>query len=251
MLPLPASFDDPVLVILTETVLGSEMEFLESFKIAAAELNYEKPPVLTPVTGSAKETPYYFHVATDTDPTVFIPSAASVIVTLVVGVAAIMFQRRQVRANITNFRHQWMVELRGCAAEYLQAIYSAAWSLVHIQGFKDTPEYIVLQNKLAVLTFKIELLLSRDDASTAEIFKLDQELCDSVYDLNYGDSLDVVFEGLVELRKLFRIELEDAWIDVQIDLSARKRKVRKSELFNRLSSLILQISSVRQSGPKK
>lgn len=214
------------------------MEMLEKFDIAAADIKYEKPPVVVPEVGSAKDVPFYFHIATDTDLSVVVPSAASVFVTFVVGVAALMFQRRQVRANITNFRHQWMVELRSCAAEYLQSLYSMAWGLVAKEDYSKSPEYTVFCDKIAILTFKIELLLSRDDPSTSKIFELDKSLCKKLYALTYEDSMDDFLQDLLELRDLFRIELEDAWLDVQVDLSAKKRKVRKNEIFARLSAVI-------------
>lgn len=213
---------------------------LGKFDVVAADIKYEKPPVVVPEVGSAKDAPYYFHIATDTDLAVVVPSAASVLVTFVVGVAALIFQRRQVRANITNFRHQWMVELRSFAAEYLQSLYSTAWGVTTKEDYPSSPEYTAFCDKIAILTFKIELLLSRDDSSTTKIFELDKSLCTKLYALTYDDSMGDFLQDLLKLRDLFRIELEDAWLDVQVDLSAKKRKVRKVEIFARLSAIILR-----------
>lgn len=214
------------------------MEIFDRFEIALPEIRYERPLGLIS-TGESKELPYYFHISTDTDLGVLVPSAAGVFVTLVVGVVTVVFQRRQIRANITGFRHHWMVELRRCASEYLQFIYSTAWNLTEKEDFAQSAEYLSAQDKIALLTFNIELLLSRDDDSTKAIFELDRTLCDKLYSLTYKSPLWVEFiNDLYKLRDLFRIELEDAWIDVQVDLSAKKRKAVKGEIFARLASLL-------------
>ncbi|MCK3826212.1 hypothetical protein [Pseudomonas sp. W2Aug9] len=213
------------------------MEIIEKFELAADQVKYEKPNTVATSLGSEKDTPYYLHVSSDTDLSVVMPSIAGVVVTLLIGVVTILFQRRQIRANITGFRHQWMVELRGCAAEYMQYLFSVAWSLTEKEGYAESGEYFAAQEKIALLTFRIELLLSRDDPSTKAIFSLDRALCDKLYALSYKESWDDFIIDLYKLRDLFRVELEDAWLDVQVDLSAKTRQEGKSEIFKRLALL--------------
>ncbi|ULT72988.1 hypothetical protein [Pseudomonas sp. BC42] len=216
------------------------MDFFNKFEIDAEGIKYEKPLPVTAGVGGALETPYYLHVATDTDLAVLVPSAAGVLVALLVGVVTMLFQFRQIRANITSFRHQWMVELRSSAAEYLQILYSTALCLTEKEGYALTDAYIEKQEKIAILTFKIELLLSRDDDATKSIFKLDKELCSKLYSLTYKASWSEFFQDFYKLRDLFRVELEDAWLDVQVDLSTKKRNAGKGDIFRRLSPLIVR-----------
>jgi hypothetical protein len=234
-----ASISDGHLGILDEILVGTYMEIIEKFELSADQVKYEKPNVVATSLGAEKHMPYYLHVSSDTDLSVVMPSIAGVVVTFLIGVVTIIFQRRQIRANITNFRHQWMVELRGCAAEYLQYVYSTAWSLTSREGYSESLEYVVAQDKIANLTFRIELLLSRDDESTKKIFELDKSLCQKLYALTYNAPWDGFFQELCNLRDLFRVELEDAWLDVQVDLSAKKRKAAKVEVLERVRSLVL------------
>lgn len=167
--------------------------------------------------------PLKLHVDTDTDWATVAPSAAGVIVALIVAWLTVRVQRNQISSNLSNFRHQWMVELRLCVAEYLQSIVTRSVKNQNDKEWLGSSEDFELYRRIMVLTVQFELLLSRDDEVTSVIFELDNRIMKMLYGLSPGDSSTPIIELVNQLKDLLRRELEKAWIDVQRDVGKVNR----------------------------
>lgn len=170
-----------------------------------------------------KNEPIYIHTDADTDFWTVAPSILGVIVAVAVGYFTLRVQKNQIRANLSTLRHQWMTELRGTSSEYLQVLCMIALRTEGKPGFKNSIEYMELYERQTILTCKFEMLLSRDDASTEAIFKLDQELCNELGLMQDGDDANSTIDKVDALKKMIRAELEDAWEDIQNDIGTRRR----------------------------
>lgn len=176
------------------------------------------------VNGDADK-PLKIHIDTDTDWATITPSAAGVIVALIVAWLTARFQKHQISANLSNFRHQWMVELRSCTSEYLQCIITRAVKMQSEAGFIGSPADFELYRRITVLTLQFEMLLSRDDQSTQEIFEIDNQIMSTLFTMKPNDDAGPVIDLVNQMKGLLRTELENAWNDVQRDVG--KQKARK------------------------
>ncbi|WP_460420782.1 hypothetical protein [Pseudomonas sp. ZL2] len=201
---------------------------METFSLNVADIRYDGKGISVEKTSTlsvgTKDAPLTVFVESDTDWAAAIPSAAGVVVALLVAWLTVRVQKNQILANLSNFRHQWMVELRGCASEYLQAIVTMAVKTAKAPGFCGSAEVFEIYRQIAVLTVRFEMLLSRDDVSTAEILKLDNKMVKDLLNMKEGDSAQPVLDMVNEFKRLLRIELEEAWIDIQCDVGKRARK---------------------------
>jgi hypothetical protein len=143
------------------------------------------------------------------------------VVALIVAWLTVRVQKNQIKANISNFRHQWMAELRACASEYLQVLYAVALRRESVRGYVNEKGYLEDQERIAILSCKLEMLLSRDDERTKKIFALDVELIEDVYALRFGESKAEIIDKLNVLKNILRQELEGAWEDIQIDVGKK------------------------------
>ncbi len=172
---------------------------------------------------SDPDRPLKIHVDSDTDWATVTPSAAGVVVALIVAWLTVRVQRNQISANISTFRHQWMVELRACASEYLQAIVTQSVKNEGDKDFLGSSENFEMYRRTTILTLQFEMLLSRDDAATQKIFELDNRITKKLFEMRPGDDAQPIIDLVNEMKDLLRLELEEAWIDVQRDVGRRKK----------------------------
>ncbi len=201
------------------------MELFSSFELDASGARFEskgfyKKPLVESAVG-LKDNPLHIQVNSDTDWAVVAPSAASVVVALIVAWLTVRVQKNQIASNLSNFRHQWMVELRTCASEYLQAIVTRAVKVESTEGFLGSPESFEIYRRITVLTLQFEMLLSRNDEETKRLFDLDNKIMDMLYKMKSGDDSEPVINLVNEMKELLRSELESAWLDVKRDVGKK------------------------------
>lgn len=86
------------------------------------------------------------------------------VVALLVAWLTVRVQRNQIQGNISNFRHQWMAELREAASELILLMTYILNMSVKQKTLRGGEEYYKSCARAAQLKAKVELLLSRDDA---------------------------------------------------------------------------------------
>lgn len=170
----------------------------------------------------AENNPLYVYLETGTDWGVAGPSIASVIVVLLVAVLSYNLQRNQIKANLSNFRHAWMKELRDCATELVESLFSMAIRIESDPDFQRSVERIVKHERIAALSSKFDMLLSRDDEDVEAISSLSQKIIMDLNRLQYGDDSQPILDDMSSLMELIRKELENAWCDIQKDVGMKK-----------------------------
>lgn len=209
------------------------MELFDSFALDLQGLKFEKkapsPSAINSTHLGEKEKPIYMHIDTDTDWATVAPSIAGVIVALIVAILSVKIQKNQTRSNISAFRHQWMNELRACSADYFQTAYSVILRLETQDKYLESNEYRNDYDRIINLTTRFEMLLSRDDAYTAEILVLDQHLINSLDSYQIGVDFKPATDNINNLKSLVRQELERAWDDVKSDVGFISRRKKKSK----------------------
>lgn len=220
------------------------MDLFQSFELDSSNIKYSgtgfyQRKIASSELGS-KDLPLNIHLDTDTDWAVVAPSAAGVVVALIVAWLTVRVQSNQIKANLSNFRHQWMSELRNCASEYLQTLFAVAIRRQQVQGYIEGPDFRSDQEKIAVLTCKFEMLLSRDDEKTKRLFDLDLDLIDDLYSLKFGEDKSHLIDKLNELKDMLRNELEEAWEDIQVDVGrkARRSDSKISRVYKKLCGML-------------
>ena len=205
---------------------------MDSFQLNIGPVRYEGKGVLVNQVDTnylgTKDAPIVVHVDTDTDWPSIIPSGAGVIVALIVAWLTVRVQKTQISANISTFRHQWINELRVCAAEYMQAMFSMSINLCVEEDYRGKPDYSVSYAKMIMLGTKFEFLISRDDDDTARMRDLDNEIIALIGRVEYSNDLSPVFGKINKFKELVRDELESAWADIQRDLGKNKRSSFRS-----------------------
>jgi hypothetical protein len=200
---------------------------MEGYTLNVADIRYDGKGILvdqaTTTSVGTKEHPLTVYVSSDTDWIAFGPSAAGVIVAILVAILTIGVQRNQIKSNISNFRHHWMVELRSAASELIQLMTLLANSVTMNQGYKKTPEYFENCSKASQLRAKIDLLLSRDDETSKKIMSAGLETLKKVSSASYQDDKDKILSYVSAYKHLLRAELERAWGHTQEDLGINKR----------------------------
>lgn len=169
-----------------------------------------------------KENPLFVHFETSTDWVALAPSFAGVFVAIAVAFITLKVQRNQIRSNISNFRHGWMVELRDCSSEYFQALFSMAIRIEGDSGYKNSVGRIEMHEKLVIIDSKLHMLLSRDDNDVREIIELDSLIVNELNNLEYGQNCEPVLEKIKTFKNLIRKELENAWEDIKKDVGLKQ-----------------------------
>lgn len=211
------------------------MELPKSFELSVEDMQYDGDYLYGQDVGSVeigiKEEPIYIHVDSDTDWPTVAPSVAGVLVAFIVAVLSVKVQRNQIRSNISNFRHQWITELRNCSSEYLQSLYSMAIHLETKEDYFRSEVHIEDYGRLIVLSTRFEMLLSRDDTHTKEILELDQKVMDAIDNYQKGDGFKPVVGDINALKALVRKEVERAWCDIKSDVGvSSSRDAKQSNL---------------------
>lgn len=202
---------------------------MDSFELKVGTIRYEGKGVLVNQVGSnylgTKESPIVVHVDTDTDWPTIIPAGAGVVVALLVAWLTIGMQRNQIQGSISNFRQQWMSELREVASELIQLMVYLVNMNSKNQKFKHSEDYYKACARSAQLRARVELLFSRDDDRSAALRKAGAEALDCAIACKYGGVARPSLEKIKTYKNLLRFELEQAWLDAKRDLGLNKRFV--------------------------
>lgn len=182
---------------------------------------------LSHATVGTEKVPIYINVDTGFDYAGVATAVIGFVVALVVGWFTVTVQRNQIQANISNFRHQWMVELRDCASELLQLFLVITNKASRYEEYKAGGEYYSDRSRAAQLNAKLALLLSRDDERSEAIRKTSVKVLESLRDLKVGGDRSVRFTHIGRLQNLIREELESAWQDTKHDLGINRHLLRK------------------------
>ena len=216
---------------------------MDDFKLDVSGFSYQlskTPAYHSYVQLGEKTLPLNVHLDTDTDWAIVLPSVASIVVASVVAWLTVKIQRTQINANLSNFRQQWMVELRDCASQYLRALFSMSMRISTQKDFRSEPRYFELHEEIAALTCKFEMLLSRNDAQTEKIFELDAGLLDDINNLEFDSDPQVCIDKINEMKQLLRNELESAWQDVKSDYGSSEKPKRFAMLARLLAPKMQQ-----------
>ncbi|WP_417480455.1 hypothetical protein [Maricaulis maris] len=166
--------------------------------------------------------PLYIHLETGTDWGVAGPSIASVLVVVVVAFLTYKVQRNQIKSNLSNFRHAWMKELRDCATDFVESLFSMAIRIEGDPDFKNSVERIERHERIIALSSRFDMLLSRDDEDVEEISSLSAKIITDLNKLQHEDDSQPILDDMNSLMKLIRRELENAWCDIQKDVGMKK-----------------------------
>lgn len=200
---------------------------MESFELSVNDIKYAGRSSTdlgaALLVNSDPDRPLKIHLDSDTDWATVAPSAAGVVVALIVAWLTVRVQRNQISANLSTFRHQWMVELRACASEYLQAMITQSVKNQGDVNFRGSLEDFEIYRRITILTLQFEMLLSRDDEATQKILDLDNRINKKLSEMLPGDDAGPIIDLVNEMKDLLRVELEGAWNDVQRDVGKRKR----------------------------
>lgn len=184
-------------------------------------------PLTHTIVGTEK-VPIYINVDTGFDYAGVATAIIGFVVALVVGLFTVTVQRNQIQANISNFRHQWMVELRECASELLQLFLVVTNKASRYKEYKSGGDYYLDRSRAAQLNAKLALLLSRDDERSEAIRKSSAKILELLRDLEVGGDRSIRFKEINRLQNLIREELESAWQDTKHDLGISRRLLGKS-----------------------
>jgi hypothetical protein len=200
---------------------------MQDYKLDVESIRYNGNGIGSDKASSAfvgtKEAPLFVFIDSNTDFVALVPSVAGVVVALIVALFTVRVQQNQIKANISNFRHQWMAELRGAASEYIQVMFVLAHNLEFVKDYRNSETYKNDHARMAVLGSKIDMLLSRNDEATEKLFELDVLISERLNKLAYQEDCQLVINQIIEYKDLVRKELENAWIDIQDDLGRKSR----------------------------
>jgi hypothetical protein len=202
---------------------------MEKFELKVEAVRLKESGFLTGTQISAgnEASPIYLNVDTGFDYAAITTAVIGLIVAVVVAKFTVNVQRNQIQANISNFRHQWMVELRESASELIQLAALMINAATKDQSYKPGALYTQHYSRVMQLRAKIDLLLSRDDDESFLIRKTCGDLLRDINALQVGDSVPDMVDKLVGYQDLLRKELEGAWEDTKDDLGINDRAYGK------------------------
>ena len=152
----------------------------------------------------------------------------SILITYFVAKLTTETQKYQTKANIANFRHKWMEDLRETTSQLLAKIAILNYEI------KDNPDYMNSSEsnkpfgEILQLEAKILLMLDKSKSYSAETNKLINNIKKSLHDKNDNDledALNKLTNGMSDI-------LEKAWQDIKDDLGAPRKKSWRSFLTN-------------------
>lgn len=202
---------------------------MEKFELKVEAVRLKESGLLTgsQISEGTPASPIYLNVDAGFDYAALTTAVIGLIVAVVVAKFTVSVQRNQIQANISNFRHQWMVELRESAAELIQLAALMINSATKDDGYKPSALYTQHYSRAMQLRAKIDLLLSRDDDDSFLIRKTCGDLLRDINALKIGDSVPDMVDKLVGYQDLLRKELEGAWEDTKDDLGVNEKAYGK------------------------
>ncbi|RMS51652.1 hypothetical protein ALP65_200065 [Pseudomonas aeruginosa] len=194
------------------------------WKVEARDVSGFKSLICNPqqVATTTEKNPIYLSVDAGVDVVAIFSAAMSLVVALLVAWLTLGVQRNQIQANISNFRNQWMAELRGCVAELVK---NMAWlinSTATSAEFKASQDWGNGYVRSLQLRSQLELLLSRDDLESKRVRAYCGDLLDSVSKQKFGDARQPLIDKLLLFQDSVRAELESAWKDAKNDLGINR-----------------------------
>ncbi|WP_151550788.1 hypothetical protein [Pseudomonas sp. GXM4] len=207
---------------------------MEKFELKVEAVRLKESGLLAgnQISAGTEAAPIYLNVDTGFDYAAITTAVIGLIVAVVVAKFTVSVQRNQIQANISNFRHQWMVELRESASELIQLAALMINASTKDNNYKPSALYTQHYSRVMQLRAKIDLLLSRDDDESFLIRKTCGDLLRDINALQVGDSVPDMVDKLVGYQDLLRKELEGAWEDTKDDLGINERAYGK-RLFSR------------------
>lgn len=169
-----------------------------------------------------KEAPIYLNVDTGTDWVAVFSAVMSLVVALLVAWLTVGVQRNQIRANISNFRNQWMAELRGCGAELVKILAHIINAVSSAPSYRQSHLWTEQYLRALQLRSQLDLLLSRNDDRSYAIRKSCATLLEMINKQEGDKEKTVLVDSLVEFQALLRTELESAWEDTKEDLGLNR-----------------------------
>ena len=211
---------------------------MESFELSAGELRYEgkgiyKKGQVSQQLGTS-DAPLVVQLETSTDWVAFGPSAAGVIVAMLVALLTMSVQKNQIQANISNFRQAWMAELRESGAEFIQIMTLLVNMTTQSSEYRETEAFIASCARAAQLKAKIDLLLSRNDEQSKILRDAAYNTLSYVSSLGYGSKKKKGLKMIGRYKTLLRAELEQAWTHTKDDLGINKKVV-----FSKWSAVVV------------
>jgi len=197
-------------------IRGWALETLE-LKVEAVRLK-ESGILFGHQTNSSEGSPIFINVDAGFDYGALVSAIIGFAVAVIIAHFTVRVQRNQIKANISNFRHQWMVDFRESASELIQLMAMMISMSAQKQGYKPGDEYIKNYARALQLRSKIELLLSRDDDYTVAIRVACADLLERINATRVGDDVTSLTEAMVGFQDLLRKELERAWSHTKHDL---------------------------------
>ncbi|MCP1419929.1 hypothetical protein J3D47_004172 [Pseudomonas laurylsulfativorans] len=202
------------------------MELFEKFELSAQGLSYSGHRLSDDVKyesniGSSAK-PLYIHTDSDTDWAALSPSIAGVVVAIIVAWLTVRVQKNQIKANLSNFRSQWMSELRACGSEYLMAMLDMAVNTEMEPEFYKSGQHFQAYRQVVALGIKFDLLLTGDDEDATKLRNLESETALKVLNMKLGADSQPVIDNINNLKGLLRVELESAWTDIKKDVGKTK-----------------------------
>lgn len=198
------------------------MEMLE-IKLEAVRLKETGLFSATQQFTGTQAAPIYLNVDTGVDYTAIATAFFGFIVAVVVARFTVSVQRNQIQANVSNFRHQWMVELRESASELVQVAAVMINGRAQSNDYRTKGDYRKDYSRALQLRAKVEMLLSRDDDQSREVRATCGAMLKKINAINNGDNVQEILSELVDYQNLIRRELEGAWSDTKNDLGINKR----------------------------
>lgn len=198
------------------------MELFEKFELSAEGLSYSGHRLSEGLkhesTVGTKAEPLYIHTDSDTDWAALSPSIAGVVVTLIVAWLTVKVQKNQTKANLSNFRSQWMSELRTCGSEYLMAMLDMAVKNEMDKSFESSGQRFEAYRQIMALGMRFELLLTGRDDDATRLLDLESNTAQLLLNLKQGEDSQTVIDNINELKMLLRAKLENAWTDIKKDV---------------------------------
>lgn len=166
----------------------------------------------------SKEEPIYIYTDSDTDWVSLTPSIAGVAVALIAAWLTVRVQKTQIKANLSNFRSQWMTDLRVCASEYLILMLDMAVRTQRDPSFRASKEHYEGYLKLMALGAKFDLLLTGEDEDSKKLRDTENEASKIVLRMNSGDDARPAIKKVNEFKDLLRVKLHATWCEIKKDV---------------------------------
>lgn len=201
---------------------------METFNLNVADIRYDGKGISiersSTISVGTKDAPLTVFVESDTDWAAVVPAAAGVVVALLVAWLTVGVQRTQIQGNISNFRHNWMTELRQAASELIVTLRLLANGCCRKDDFRKTDMYWDYSKAAMEMHSKVSLLLSRDDSFSNALRNEGSVIVNRVLRTQRRDpEFKLLLDEIDSYQNALRAELEEAWKDAKNDLGFNRK----------------------------